>query len=89
MDKIRKKWLPKPKADCGSNGEFVSMGIENMVSAFAMIIFAIGIAFFVLIIELVSKPRKIIDEDKGSKGKIENKVLYYNDYNGSDFKLYR
>ena len=77
MDRILKKWLPKPRSDCGANGEFVSMGIENMVSAFAMIFAAFVIAVLVLVLELIARKRqkkKYEFDCKDSKGKIEQNI---------------
>ena len=75
MDRILKKWLPKPKDDCGSNGEFVSMGLENMVSAFAMILTAVVFAFLLLMLEVVMRTyyrKKLSSGSEDSKGKIEH-----------------
>ena len=52
MDRILKKLKSKPKSDCGSNGEFVSMGLDNMVSVFAILGTAIIIALLTWIIEV-------------------------------------
>ena len=51
MDRILKKWQAKPRSDCGGDGEYVSMGIENTISAFAFMALAIIIAIFIFIIE--------------------------------------
>ena len=74
MDSILKKWLSKPKDDCGSNGEFVSMGLENMVSAFAMILTSVVFAFLLLWFEVVLQTyyrKKSNSGSEDSKGKIE------------------
>ena len=52
MDRILKKWMPKPRSDCGASGEFVSMGLDNMISAFAMVAGGFMFAIFLLIIEI-------------------------------------
>ena len=71
MNRMKKKWLPKPKIDCGTNGEFVSMGIENMISAFAMILIAVILAVFILTLEIIVRRRekkKYQFDSKDSKG---------------------
>ena len=52
IDRILRKWMPKPRSDCGYNGEFVSMGLDNMISAFAMVAFGIIFAIVSLIFEI-------------------------------------
>ena len=55
MDRILTKWMPKPRSYCGSDGEFVSMGLDNMVSAFAMV--AGGCVFAILVLWLERKKK--------------------------------
>ena len=52
LDRILKKWQAKPREDCGSAGKFVSMGIENMISGFAMIGLAMVIAACIAFLEI-------------------------------------
>ena len=55
VDRILRKWKPKqtPRHNCGTNEDFVSMGMENMVSAFAMIGAATAVAACILMLEIV------------------------------------
>ena len=59
MDRILKKWQAKPRSDCGGDGEFVSMGIENTISAFAFMVFAIIIATFIFFVEFSFEKWKV------------------------------
>ena len=52
LDRILRKWQAKPRSDCGAAGEFVSMGIENTISGFAMIAVAFVLAAFVFFYEV-------------------------------------
>ena len=52
MDRILKKWIPAPRQDCGNTGEFVSMGLDNMISAFALVLTGILLSLLILFIEI-------------------------------------
>ena len=52
MDRILKKWVVKPRADCVSGSAFESMGIDNVISAFAIIGVAVVISLLVLSVEI-------------------------------------
>ena len=58
IDRILRKWMPKPRSDCGYNGEFVSMGLDNMISAFAMVAVGIILAIVSLLFEIGFRIRK-------------------------------
>ena len=62
MDRILTKWMPKPRSDCGSDGEFVSMGLDNMVSAFAMVAGECVLAILVLWLEMKKKSQDYTKE---------------------------
>ena len=47
IDKILNKWKPV-RSDCGTGGDFESMGLENIVSAFAMMGAGLVLALFIL-----------------------------------------
>ena len=57
IDRILIKLNPKPRSDCGYNGEFVSMGLDNMISAFAMAGLGIVVAWVALLVEVAYKGR--------------------------------
>ena len=46
IDRILQKWRQNPRSDCGYEGEFISMGLNNMISSFALV--ATGIVFAVV-----------------------------------------
>ena len=50
LKRIIRKWLPKPREDCNAAAAFISLGLENMISAFAMFtaiaVLAVVVAFF-------------------------------------------
>ena len=52
LNRIRKKRQSKPRSDSGAAGEFVSMGIQNTISAFALIASAILLAAVLCLIEV-------------------------------------
>ena len=54
------------QVDCSGGGQFQSMGLENMVSAFALIAAAAIVALIILLWELVKGLRKprLVDKDK-------------------------
>ena len=52
MDRIIRKWKAKPRSDCGSQGEFVSMGIDNIISGFILLILGILLSNIILIMEM-------------------------------------
>jgi hypothetical protein len=53
LSRILRHWLPESKPDCWESGQFKSMGLENTVSAFALVAGAVLLAFLVFIGELV------------------------------------
>ena len=55
LDKMAKKHLPKPRSDCGSLQEFVSMGFSNTISAFAMLFVSSLVALSLFVFECLSK----------------------------------
>ena len=44
LDRIIRAWISKPSVDCWESSEFKSMGIEETVSAFAVILAAFCLA---------------------------------------------
>ena len=80
MDRILKKWQAKPRSDCGANGEFVSMGMENTISAFAMMVLGIIIASFIFSIEFGVLKLKVKNDHLTPEG---SKVIR------KDFSLFR
>ena len=73
MDRILTKWMPKPRSDCGANGEFVSMGLDNMISAFAMVAGGCITAIFVLIIEICKRFKHFKTQDNAIIRRPEDK----------------
>ena len=64
LDRILKKWAVKPRKDCTSGSGFASMGIENVISAFAVIGGGLFVSFLTLFFEIwrgiiMSKPKFI------------------------------
>jgi hypothetical protein len=61
LDRILKKWAVKPKEDCTSGTGFASMGIENVIFAFGVIVGGLFFAFVTLSIEIcivkISSPK--------------------------------
>ena len=53
LDRIIRAWISKPSVDCWGASEFKSMGMEDTVSAFAVIGFAVCLATVLFIVELV------------------------------------
>ena len=45
MNRILNKWTAKPRADCASGSGFDSMGIENVISAFAVVAVGLSLSF--------------------------------------------
>ena len=58
LSRILRTWLPESKADCWGSGQFKSMGLENTVSAFALVAMAVIIAFIIFLGELVITAHK-------------------------------
>jgi hypothetical protein len=58
--KILKKWITRSRSDCGSSGEFESMGMDNTISAFAMILTAFVFAGVVLLMEIAFRYSKLV-----------------------------
>ena len=52
LKRIKEKWLKKTSKVCGSSTQLDSMGFDNVVSAFILIIIGIVITIIVFIIEL-------------------------------------
>ena len=54
VDRLLRKWKPRVGhlPDCGTSAGFPSMGMENMVSAFALIGVAVALAACILIWEI-------------------------------------
>ena len=73
LDRILKKWQAKPRSDCGAAGEFVSMGLENMISGFALVGLAVILATCVLVMEITGSGgwKGNVDEEESKKGKNE------------------
>ena len=53
LDRIIRAWISKPSTDCWGASEFKSMGIEDTVSAFAVIGVAVCLAAVLFVLELV------------------------------------
>ena len=51
IDRVRRVWLHSPDAGCGTGAGFSPMGLENMVSAFAMISAFALLSGFILLLE--------------------------------------
>ena len=52
MKRILRKWLPKPREDCNAAAGFLSLGLDNLISAFAMFV---GVLFLAIILALLEK----------------------------------
>ena len=55
MNKISRKYLIKPKADCTETRQFVSMGFTNIVSAFVLLVLASCSAVVIGLVECMVK----------------------------------
>ena len=53
LDRIIRAWISKPSVDCWGASEFKSMGMEDTVSAFAVIGVAVCLATVLFVVELV------------------------------------
>ena len=53
LDRIIRAWISKPSVDCWGASEFKSMGMEDTVSAFAVIGVAVCVATVLFVVELV------------------------------------
>ena len=53
LDRTIRTWISKPTVDCWGTSEFKSMGIEDTVSAFAVIGVAVCLATALFVVELV------------------------------------
>ena len=58
MDHILLKWKVRPRSDCGSRGDFVSIRIDNIISAFVRVILCIILGTVILLLELGLKSGK-------------------------------
>ena len=52
LDRIIRAWISKPSVDCWGMSEFKSMGMEDTISAFALIGVAVCLATLLFLIEL-------------------------------------
>eukprot|EP00092_Neocalanus_flemingeri_P102530 GFUD01131155.1.p1 GENE.GFUD01131155.1~~GFUD01131155.1.p1 ORF type:complete len:204 (+),score=21.62 GFUD01131155.1:76-612(+) len=55
VDRIGRKYITQARKDCESSGEFFSMGFENVLSAFCLILFGITAGTIGLLAELCFK----------------------------------
>ena len=53
LDRIIRAWISKPSVDCWDSSEFKSMGMEDTISAFAVIGVAFCLAAILFLVELV------------------------------------
>ena len=53
LDRIIRAWISKPSVDCWGASEFKSMGMEDTISAFAVIGVAVCLATALFVVELV------------------------------------
>ena len=53
LDRIIRAWISKPSVDCWGVSEFKSMGMEDTISAFAVIGVAFCLAAILFLVELV------------------------------------
>ena len=66
MNKMARNYLSKPRSDCATSGEFVSMGFTNTISAFVMLLVASMAALAICLAECLLKywnKRKITLKD--------------------------
>ena len=52
LDRIIRAWISKPSVDCWGVSEFKSMGMEDTISAFALIGVAVCLAALLFFLEL-------------------------------------
>ena len=52
LDRIIRAWISKPSVDCWGMSEFKSMGMEDTISAFALIGVALCLAALLFLVEL-------------------------------------
>ena len=52
LDRIIRAWISKPSVDCWGMSEFKSMGMEDTISAFALIGVAVCLAALLFFVEL-------------------------------------
>ena len=52
LDRIIRAWISKPSVDCWGMSEFKSMGMEDTISAFALIGVAVCLAALLFFLEL-------------------------------------
>ena len=55
LDRVRRIWLQSTKDDCESAAGFSPMGLENMVSAFSMILLSAFISVSIFLGELLAR----------------------------------
>ena len=77
-DKMVRQYLLKPNSDCATSGEFSSMGFTNTISAFAMLLLALGLAISIAVGECIFK--KFIEKElrrKRSNKSTEDQVDWF------------
>ena len=72
MDRVRRVWLASSDAGCGTGAGFSPMGLENMVSVFAMISTFTLISVFILLLDTGYSRIKI---DKVSSSYLGNIII--------------
>ena len=58
MNRILWKWKARPRSDCGSREDFVSIRIDNIISAFVRVILCIILGTVIFLLELGLKSGK-------------------------------
>ena len=61
----------KPRSDCGTSGEFISMGFTNIVSAFVMLLGASLAAVVFCVAEFLVKRRQVNRPEEREEGLVE------------------
>ena len=67
MTRILIKWTAKPRADCASGSGFDSMGIENVISAFAVVALGLLVSIIVLSVEFYKRKSHKIKKGRGNE----------------------
>ena len=67
MNRILNKWTAKPRADCASGSGFDSMGIENVISAFAVVALGLLVSIIVLSVEFYKRKSHKIKKGRGNE----------------------
>ena len=75
MKRILRKWLPKPREDCNAAAGFLSLGLDNLISAFAMFVVVLLLAIILALFEkfVFTKREKTLQISETSQESLSKK----------------